>query len=98
MYIYVTNNNYIDALLRNGWVLNCTRCTSIYKSITPPNQFSTTTHHFVARRCGQETRVIPRLLQLRTHWLKSEKESVRLEEAGITKEVSCTCTFEFIVH
>lgn len=38
-------------------------------------------------RCGQETRVIPRLLQLRYHWLKSEKESLRLEQAGITKEV-----------
>ncbi|KAJ3642794.1 hypothetical protein Zmor_025548 [Zophobas morio] len=38
-------------------------------------------------RCGQETRVIPRLLQLRFHWLKSEKESLRLEEAGITKAV-----------
>lgn len=39
-------------------------------------------------RCGQETRVIPRILQLRSHWLKSEKESLRLEEAGITKEVN----------
>ncbi|CAG9815375.1 unnamed protein product [Phaedon cochleariae] len=38
-------------------------------------------------RCGQETRVIPRLLQMRFHWLKSEKESMRLEQAGITKEV-----------
>lgn len=38
-------------------------------------------------RCGQETRVIPRILQLRSHWMKSEKESVRLVEAGITKEV-----------
>ncbi|KXJ76257.1 hypothetical protein RP20_CCG010032 [Aedes albopictus] len=37
--------------------------------------------------CGQETRVIPRILQLRSHWMKSEKESVRLVEAGITKEV-----------
>uniref|UniRef100_A0A336LN86 Protein-tyrosine sulfotransferase n=1 Tax=Culicoides sonorensis TaxID=179676 RepID=A0A336LN86_CULSO len=25
-------------------------------------------------RCGQETRVIPRILQLRSHWMKSEKE------------------------
>lgn len=39
--------------------------------------------HF--HRCGQETRVIPRILQLRSHWIKSEKESVRLEEAGIGK-------------
>lgn len=39
-------------------------------------------------RCGQETRVIPRILQMRTHWLKSERENVRLVEAGISKEVS----------
>ncbi|XP_024941196.1 protein-tyrosine sulfotransferase isoform X2 [Cephus cinctus] len=38
-------------------------------------------------RCGQETRVIPRILQMRSHWLKSERESVRLVEAGISKEV-----------
>ncbi|XP_077283002.1 tyrosylprotein sulfotransferase [Arctopsyche grandis] len=38
-------------------------------------------------RCGQETRVIPRILQMRSHWLKSQKESVRLEEAGISKNV-----------
>ncbi|KAF7283594.1 hypothetical protein GWI33_023351 [Rhynchophorus ferrugineus] len=38
-------------------------------------------------KCGQETRVIPRLLQLRFHWLKSEKESMRLDQAGITNDV-----------
>nr|CAD7392314.1 unnamed protein product [Timema cristinae] len=38
-------------------------------------------------RCGQETRVIPRILQMRTHWLRSQKESLRLEEAGLSKEV-----------
>lgn len=38
-------------------------------------------------RCGQETRVIPRILQLRSHWMKSEKESLRLREAGITPDV-----------
>ncbi|KAL0272123.1 UNVERIFIED_CONTAM: hypothetical protein PYX00_005214 [Menopon gallinae] len=38
-------------------------------------------------RCGQETRVIPRLLQIRSHWLKSQKESLRLEEAGLHKDV-----------
>lgn len=39
-------------------------------------------------RCGQETRVIPRILQMKMHWSKSEKENVRLTEAGISKEVS----------
>ncbi|XP_051175710.1 protein-tyrosine sulfotransferase [Leptopilina boulardi] len=38
-------------------------------------------------RCGQETRVIPRILQMRTHWYKSERESLRLEEAGLSKDV-----------
>lgn len=38
-------------------------------------------------RCGQETRVIPRILQMRFHWMKSEKEARRLEEAGIAKNV-----------
>ncbi|KAL7294294.1 hypothetical protein TKK_0012309 [Trichogramma kaykai] len=38
-------------------------------------------------RCGQETRIIPRILQMRSHWVKSERESVRLEEAGVSKEV-----------
>ncbi|KAK7868533.1 hypothetical protein R5R35_004816 [Gryllus longicercus] len=38
-------------------------------------------------RCGQETRVIPRILQMRSHWLKSQKESLRLEEAGLSKKV-----------
>ncbi|KAK9496819.1 hypothetical protein O3M35_012948 [Rhynocoris fuscipes] len=38
-------------------------------------------------RCGQETRVIPRILQMRQHWIKSKKESMRLEEAGINNDV-----------
>ncbi|KAG8335794.1 protein-tyrosine sulfotransferase-like [Homalodisca vitripennis] len=38
-------------------------------------------------RCGQETRVIPRILQMRQHWMKSKKETLRLEEAGVDKEV-----------
>lgn len=34
-------------------------------------------------RCGEETRVIPRILGLRTQWLKNDKERLRLTEAGI---------------
>lgn len=41
-------------------------------------------------RCGQETRVIPRILQMRQHWMKSKKEALRLEEAGVDKEVRGT--------
>merc|ERR1719297_239572 len=32
-------------------------------------------------RCGEETRVVPRILQTRSQWIKSEKESIRLQEA-----------------
>jgi len=38
-------------------------------------------------RCGQETRVIPRILQMRNHWGKSKKETLRLEEAGVKTDV-----------
>ncbi|XP_060800320.1 protein-tyrosine sulfotransferase isoform X2 [Amyelois transitella] len=38
-------------------------------------------------RCGQETRVVPRILQMRQHWVRSQKESVRLEQAGVSKAV-----------
>lgn len=49
-------------------------------------------------RCGQETRIIPRILQLRSHWLKSEKESLRLEEAGITSEVMNSAIASFCLE
>ncbi|XP_067639344.1 protein-tyrosine sulfotransferase isoform X2 [Eurosta solidaginis] len=49
-------------------------------------------------RCGQETRVIPRILQLRSHWMKSEKESMRLMEAGITKEVMNSAIAQFCLE
>lgn len=39
-------------------------------------------------RCGEETRVLPRLLQMRSQWVKSQKEKMRLEEAGVTMEVA----------
>jgi protein-tyrosine sulfotransferase len=38
-------------------------------------------------RCGQETRVIPRILNFLANWLSSEKEHKRLEEAGVSKSV-----------
>ncbi|XP_038215453.1 protein-tyrosine sulfotransferase isoform X2 [Zerene cesonia] len=38
-------------------------------------------------RCGQETRVVPRILQMRQYWMKSQKESMRLEQAGVSKNV-----------
>lgn len=38
-------------------------------------------------RCGQETRVVPRILQMRQHWMRSAKEAMRLEQAGVSKHV-----------
>ncbi|KAG7307074.1 hypothetical protein JYU34_007208 [Plutella xylostella] len=38
-------------------------------------------------RCGQETRVVPRVLQMQQHWARSARERTRLEQAGVDKEV-----------
>lgn len=42
--------------------------------------------------------MIPRILQLRSHWIKSEKESLRLEEAGISKEVMNSAIAQFCLE
>ncbi|KAK2710923.1 hypothetical protein QYM36_012184 [Artemia franciscana] len=49
-------------------------------------------------RCGEETRVVPRILQMRSHWAKSEKESMRLKEAGVHKEVLDSSIAAFIIE
>ncbi|CAG9771423.1 unnamed protein product [Ceutorhynchus assimilis] len=49
-------------------------------------------------RCGQETRVIPRLLQMRAHWMKSEIESKRLIEAGVGGEVLNSAIAAFMLE
>ena len=49
-------------------------------------------------RCGEETRVVPRILQMRAHWMKSQKESMRLEEAGLTGEVLDSALSSFILE
>lgn len=49
-------------------------------------------------RCGGETRVIPRLLNLRNSWLKSPFESERLLEAGITPQVLDNAIGEFMLE
>jgi len=49
-------------------------------------------------RCGEETRVIPRLLGLKAQWQKSEKESKRLKEAGLTNEVLSSAVAAFILE
>ena len=49
-------------------------------------------------RCGEETRVIPRLLGMKAQWMKSEKESRRLLEAGLTDEVLDSALAAFILE
>jgi len=49
-------------------------------------------------RCGEETRVVPRLLQMRSHWMKSQKESLRLQEAGLTGDVLDSAISSFILE
>ncbi|XP_053212582.1 protein-tyrosine sulfotransferase 2-like [Panonychus citri] len=49
-------------------------------------------------RCGEETRVIPRLLGIRAQWMKSPFESRRLQEAGITPEVLDSAISAFILE
>ncbi|XP_035240706.1 protein-tyrosine sulfotransferase 1 isoform X1 [Anguilla anguilla] len=40
-----------------------------------------------AVRCGEETRVIPRVLAMKQMWSRSGREKMRLDEAGVTDEV-----------
>ena len=49
-------------------------------------------------RCGEETRVIPRLLGMRGQWARSPKESKRLAEAGLTDEVIDSALAAFILE
>lgn len=49
-------------------------------------------------RCGEETRLVPRLLGMRSNWYKSEKEANRLEEAGVTKDVVDSAVAEFLLE
>lgn len=49
-------------------------------------------------RCGEETRVIPRILGMRTHWERSEVEKKRLLEAGLDDEVLDSAVMNFILE
>ena len=48
-------------------------------------------------RCGEETRVVPRILQMGARWMKSTKESMRLEEAGLNGAVLDSAISSFIL-
>lgn len=49
-------------------------------------------------RCGEETRVIPRILAMRFQWEKSAVEKKRLMEAGMTSEVIDSAISAFILE
>lgn len=49
-------------------------------------------------RCGEETRLVPRILSLKQSWVKAPIEVKRLEEAGITGEVLDSAVGSFILE
>ncbi|MFT7817717.1 protein-tyrosine sulfotransferase 2-like [Arapaima gigas] len=49
-------------------------------------------------RCGEETRVIPRLLALRQAWARPSQERQRLEEAGIGQDVLDSAVAAFLLE
>ncbi len=49
-------------------------------------------------RCGEETRVIPRLLAMQATWSHSARERVRLDEAGVTDEVLNSAVRAFLLE
>ncbi|XP_059398188.1 protein-tyrosine sulfotransferase 1-like [Carassius carassius] len=49
-------------------------------------------------RCGEETRVIPRLLAMQASWSHSAHERVRLDEAGVTQEVLDSAVRAFLLE
>ncbi|XP_003740938.1 protein-tyrosine sulfotransferase 1 [Galendromus occidentalis] len=49
-------------------------------------------------RCGEETRIIPRLLSMKQQWTKNPVEMNRLLEAGITDEVVDRAVSSFILE
>lgn len=49
-------------------------------------------------RCGEETRLVPRLLGMRSNWYRSEKEKMRLKEAGVTDLVIDEAMRQFLLE
>lgn len=47
-------------------------------------------------RCGEETRVIPRIISMRSRWSKAEKEHQRLEAAGVNDDTLDQATRAFV--
>ncbi|XP_066506831.1 protein-tyrosine sulfotransferase 2 [Hoplias malabaricus] len=49
-------------------------------------------------RCGEETRVIPRLLGQRQSWRRYSEERVNLEDGGVTQEMLDAATTAFLLE
>jgi protein-tyrosine sulfotransferase len=49
-------------------------------------------------RCGEETRIIPRLIYMRNQWTNSKKEAERLRNAGITEDIIDSAIGAFILE
>lgn len=49
-------------------------------------------------RCGEETRVVPRILRTRKEWTRNHKEKARLTEAGISDKVLDRAVRAFIMN
>jgi protein-tyrosine sulfotransferase len=49
-------------------------------------------------RCGEETRIIPRLIYMRGQWANSKKENERLVNAGITDDLIDSAMGAFILE
>ena len=49
-------------------------------------------------RCGEETRVIPRIISMRNRWNKAEREHQRLMAAGLTDQTLDQATRAFVAE
>lgn len=49
-------------------------------------------------RCGEETRIIPRIIYMRNQWINSKKENERLQNAGMTDEIIDSAVASFILN
>jgi len=49
-------------------------------------------------RCGEETRTIPRILQLRENWYATDNEIHRLAQGGVTKSVIDSAIAAFVLE
>jgi protein-tyrosine sulfotransferase len=49
-------------------------------------------------RCGEETRIVPRIIYMRNQWKNSKKEAERLTNAGITDDIIDSAVGSFILE